>query len=929
MNGSRTAATCSESIAESYWYQSRANLLSAHHFAWQATELSPENGYAWTRLAEMEFSFGRTAAAKQALQRGLELTPKNARAHALMGFVLSAENKIAAARVSFEQATELDGALGSGWLGLGLTKIKRGDTAGGRADLQTAATVEPTQSFFHSYLGKALSAEGRRDEARKDLNLARQLDARDPTPWLYSAIEHQQNNHTNTAIADLEQSIAINDNRRLYRSQFLLDQDRAVRSANLAKIYQAAGMNDVAVREATRAVESDYTNPSAHLFLANSFDALRDPKRIALRYETPWFNELLLANLLSPVGGGPLSQYVSQQEYSKLLEKDGLGGSFTGEWRDTDELRSTASLFGTHGNFSWGLDAGWRDDPGHQRLNSEAELAEIYGQMKWQATPDDTVYFLGKWADQSSGDNFETYDNQPLAPGFDFTENQDPGLLLLGWNHQWKPGSNTIFLAGRLSARQHLRDPSARQLLIQRDSSGMRPGFVRPDMNGFDEFTDPALRIAVPPAVQMGPDGESLIYSPALLAAIAPYLGTGDVLGVNTAPFDFFTEREWEIYTAEVQHIWQTNHNTLLGGVRWQSGEFDTTTRLSVERPNFNGGFSTPAAEQRIQTDFDRLSLYAYDYWQPAPWLTLIGGVAWDHVEHPDNFRNPPVNDLQRDDEELSAKLGFTATPSKWITVRGAYTQGLGGVTYDESVRLEPVQLAGFNQAFRTVISESIAGSVEAPRYETMGLSLEGKLPSRTWWGLTGNIIEQEVDRTLGAFTGYDLGVFPNSPAFFPDSTAQHLDYREESLALSINQLLGDQFSLGAGYRYTHSELRTTFTDISASILAAADTKDEATLQEFSLYANWNSPTGFFARVEANYFDQSLADDPNAHTPVRSGDDFWQCNAFAGYRWHRNLCEVSAGILNLGGSDYRLSPLNPYPYLERDETLVLRCRVSF
>ena len=71
-----------------------------------------------------------------------------------------------------------------------------------------------------------------------------------------------------------------------------------MRNANLARIYQNAGMKEVAVREATRAVENDYTNASAHLFLANSFDALRDPDRILLRYETPWFNELLLANLL-------------------------------------------------------------------------------------------------------------------------------------------------------------------------------------------------------------------------------------------------------------------------------------------------------------------------------------------------------------------------------------------------------------------------------------------------------------------------------------------------------------------------------------------------------------------------------------------------------------------------------------------------------
>jgi hypothetical protein len=65
----------------------------------------------------------------------------------------------------------------------------------------------------------------------------------------------------------------LNDNRSVYRSQLLLDQDQAVRSANLAAMYQDDGMDDVAVREAARAVNYDYANYSAHLFLANSYTA--------------------------------------------------------------------------------------------------------------------------------------------------------------------------------------------------------------------------------------------------------------------------------------------------------------------------------------------------------------------------------------------------------------------------------------------------------------------------------------------------------------------------------------------------------------------------------------------------------------------------------------------------------------------------------
>jgi len=77
---------------------------------------------------------------------------------------------------------------------------------------------------------------------------------------------------------------------------------------------------------------------------------------------------------------------------------------------------------------------------------------------------------------------------------------------------------------------------------------------------------------------------------------------------------------------------------------------------------------------------------------------------------------------------------------------------------------------------------------------------------------------------------------------------------------------------------------------------------------------------------------QTLRDDPRGLAPgavPRKGDSFWQFNAFTGYRFNRNLCEISAGVLNITGQDYQLSPLSPYYDIARKETFVLRCRFSF
>src|SRR5688572_4249354 len=65
---SSSPQTASDWIAESYYLQSQANLPDALKAAERATEIDPEFGFAWTRVAELHFSFGRVPQAKAALE---------------------------------------------------------------------------------------------------------------------------------------------------------------------------------------------------------------------------------------------------------------------------------------------------------------------------------------------------------------------------------------------------------------------------------------------------------------------------------------------------------------------------------------------------------------------------------------------------------------------------------------------------------------------------------------------------------------------------------------------------------------------------------------------------------------------------------------------------------------------------------------------
>jgi Tfp pilus assembly protein PilF len=940
--GTAGPRTASEWLGESYYHQSKADLDRALKAARKATELSPESGFAWTRVAELEFSFGRARDALKALDTGLKFTPRNAQAHALRGFLLSANNNIDSAREAFNEAIALDGALGNGWLGRGLTYLRQGKDEQGRQDLQIAATVEPTRSIVHAYLGKAFSQVGDNATARLDLKRAAELDLNDPTPWLYSAIQNKQENRYNEAARDLEKSLELSKNRRVYRSNFMLDQDRAVRSANLAAIYQNNGMPEVAVREATRAVNDDYGNASAHLFLANAFDARRDPTRVLLRYETPWFNELLIANLLSPVGGGPLSQYVSQQEYSKLFEANRLGFASQTDYYSYGELRETASQFGVFGNFSYAFDTEYLYNDG-LRPNGQISRSESYATFKFQLGPQDTLFLQAKFQNLEHGDIFQRYDQREVdgdaaAKSFDFREVQDPGLLLLGWHREWNPGIHTVLLGGRLAAQQTLRASRTNQFLVGRDVTGQFPAGFQPPAD-----FDPARPLA----------------SQDVSNVLRGLTGHGSIYGIGGEPFEFDRSAELEIYTGELNQIFTIGPQTLVLGGRYQSGTF--TTRQRLDRSRFGRGevdpgslpreaYADPAADQDFAVDFDRASLYLYDFWRVTPKLTLIGGVSYDRMNYPDNFRSPPINDRENNLEQISPKAGFIYQPHPSTVIRGAYTKGVSGVSFDESVRLEPTQIAGFNQASRTFISESVAGSVAGAEFETWGISLEQKLPTSTYWGIEYNLIKQDVDRSVGAF---DLLTNRESPDVFgslPSTLNQTLEYREDVLSATINQLVGDRWSFGVRYRYSKATLSSSYGELNAAAAAlessgagrgpgaaslrrVGNSKQSSLLHEVSIFALYNHPNGFFARAEANWYNQEndgyARDLANPRNDPRAGDDFWQLNAFVGYRFFRNQCEVSLGFLNITGTDYQLAPLNYYTELPRDRTLFARVKLSF
>jgi outer membrane receptor protein involved in Fe transport len=281
-----------------------------------------------------------------------------------------------------------------------------------------------------------------------------------------------------------------------------------------------------------------------------------------------------------------------------------------------------------------------------------------------------------------------------------------------------------------------------------------------------------------------------------------------------------------------------------------------------------------------------------------------------------------PVTAGEDERDLLSPKASLVWSIVPAVTLRAAYSQSLGGVSFDESFRLEPTQLAGFNQSFRTIISESLAGSVSAPRYETVGAALDLKLRTHTYLGIRGEILKSDVNQVVGVFDF--SGAVPPPPSVLPSSTRKTLDYEEQSVLAVVNQLLGDRFAVGAQYKFTRSELHTRFPQIPTTVSPQADSRQRADLHQAGAYVLWNHPSGWFAQADVQWYHQSNY----LNDASQPGDDFYMVNLFAGWRFPRLHGEISAGILNLNDTDYRLNPLNIYNELPRERVYTVRLRIN-
>jgi tetratricopeptide (TPR) repeat protein len=383
----------------------------------------------------------------------------------VLGFAALTRIDISEAKAAFERAIALDSAEPLARLGLGLAIIRSGDLDAGGRQIEIAAGLDPNDSLIRSYLGKTYFEERRDPLDAEQYAIAKELDPNDPTPWFYDAIRLQTVNRPVEALRNIQRSIELNDNRAVYRSRLLLDEDLATRQTSLARIYNDLGFEQRALFEGWRAVNRDPTNYSAHRLLADAYSAL--PLR-----EIAQDSELLQAQLLQPLNTEPVQPRLAESqlvrdaalpgvglnEYTRLFVANGASLLADGLVGSQDTFGSNIIASGIYNNYSLSVGQSHLETDGF-RLNNDLEenIYNIFGQA--QIRPNTSVMGEFRHRHADTGDlNFRFFPDNFFP---ELRPSRSENVFRFGGRHSFN--ANSTFLGSYAFSEAELDSESGRE----------------------------------------------------------------------------------------------------------------------------------------------------------------------------------------------------------------------------------------------------------------------------------------------------------------------------------------------------------------------------------------------------------------------------------------------------------------------------------
>lgn len=440
------------------------DIAGAIQAANRAVELDNSNVQALVTLCRLYFGSDRIKEASELIERAIKIAPNESIVNSTKGFLLLAQGKTSDSIVYFDKSISQDSTQGIGHLGLGLAYIRLKRINRGLKEMLIATLLEPKVSLYQSYLGKAYYQVGKeyaklgvkKNEsekydkymklAEKTLKYASYLDPKDPTPYLYGGIFCKDLNRPVDAVEKLNKSIALNDNRAVYRSRLLLDRDLATENINLALAYNILGLNNWGRYLAMRSVQSDFGISGAHSFLGSVFLKLRG------RIEAGG-SELLQARIMKPVNENSFNTF---NNYSSLFETPEFNTNIFAE-AGNDKIRKYGGVInGGSGKYAFSQLVQYYHNGGYLPENTDYEEWSTVTYLKYALDMRSHLFASFESSMQDSG--FDPYSWAPFTVDPDYRVKGEILQPAFGYYNQLSPDTYLLFFMKNKEEGYRFRD---------------------------------------------------------------------------------------------------------------------------------------------------------------------------------------------------------------------------------------------------------------------------------------------------------------------------------------------------------------------------------------------------------------------------------------------------------------------------------------
>ena len=333
-------------LLRSYIAQAKGDVDDALEITTVARNAHPSIPELVDRESELLLSSDRPEDARELIINRAQKFGSSAMSETLAGFTALASKEFENAAELFSEAIQKDPSQSLPYLGQALLQAQSKDYEGAKTKLSKAIQLDPSVAVYRSYLGKLFFEDEKSPKAIEEFDAAIALDPFDPTPYLYRSYAKIAQNDPIGGLKDVEDSIARNDGRAVYRSSLLVDRDLAVRSAGLSRAFSELGFSEAARIEAIKSITDDYSNYSAHRLLSDSYQGLVETEGRLSEQRIADLMAPLSFNLFNSVG-----EQASLGDYNALFDKketrkafdlawnsnhDQIGGSFLGTGKGED-----------------------------------------------------------------------------------------------------------------------------------------------------------------------------------------------------------------------------------------------------------------------------------------------------------------------------------------------------------------------------------------------------------------------------------------------------------------------------------------------------------------------------------------------------------------------------------------------------------------